>query len=89
MTHHWFGRPASGTGPRPGHLSRFIIALTLAIALLMTGCSECESATTIDPHGDSNSIGTLRVHYEDLPDGRQVLSVYESINANSGRGGQL
>lgn len=81
------GRRVSGSGTRPGHLSRFIIALTLTIALLMTGCSEPESATTIDPQGNPNSIGTVRVHYVDLPDGRQVLCVYEVINANWGGGG--
>lgn len=67
---------------------RVLLGLTIATAAaLMSGCGEEGNARTYTPQGEpeqSPAIGFVRPHYVDLPDGRQVLCVYEASSSSGG-----
>ena len=69
---------------------RVLLGLTIAsAAAVISACGDLGNAQTYTPQGEpdqSSVIGFVRPHYVDLPDGRQVLCVYEASSGSGGGG---
>lgn len=78
------------TTTRGAGARRVLLSLTIAAATaLISACDDGGNAQTYTPQGQPDQsavIGLVRPHYVDLPDGRQVLCVYEEANNSSGGG---
>lgn len=72
-----------------GSARRLLIGCVIAAsAALMSACGDFGNAQTYTPQGepDGTVIQLVRPHYVDLPDGRQVLCVYEAAYSSNGGG---